>query len=201
MRAIYKLANSSASLPILTTNIIRALFLNLKEDSLVFLASVVVRSHDVKGDTATCVAALRHAASFLMAQPNVDFQTILPSLIVAISGVDIGIRAAAVDCVAVMANDHKDLSVVYGFDTIYGEQSSNRLPFHRCYIYSSSPSPYQTTCSIWNLRMCRTMSNPSSNLRISLLKTEITSRYFINNISLVINLTRRQLRSAPFHIF
>ena len=124
MRAVYKLANSSASLPRLTTNIIRALFLNLKDDSLVFLAGIVCRSHGIVEDKVMCVAALRHATSFLAAQPNVDFQTILPSLIVAILGTDVDIRGAALDCVAVLASNHKDLRAIYGFDTIYGEKSS-----------------------------------------------------------------------------
>jgi U3 small nucleolar RNA-associated protein 10 len=123
MRAVYKLANSSPFLPILTTNIIRALFLSLKDDSLVFLAGIITRFHGVERDKAMCVAALRHAASFLSAQPDIDFQTIIPSLIVAISGGDIDIRVAAMDCVAVVANHKENLNAVYGFDTLYGEQS------------------------------------------------------------------------------
>jgi U3 small nucleolar RNA-associated protein 10 len=135
MRAIYKFANSFASLPILTTNIIRALFLNLQEDSLVFLASIVARSYEVKEDKAMCIAALRHAASFLAAQPSVDFQTILPSLIVAISATDVGIRAAAVDCVTTVARDDKDFNGVYGFDTVYGEHSSTFTHFISSLLY------------------------------------------------------------------
>jgi U3 small nucleolar RNA-associated protein 10 len=98
---------------------------------LVFLLGIVTRSLDAKEDKAMCVAALRHAASFLAAQPNIDFQTILPSLFVAIWGEDIDIRYAATDCIAVVASNHEDLHAVYGFDTIYGDKSGT------CRIYPS----------------------------------------------------------------
>jgi U3 small nucleolar RNA-associated protein 10 len=153
MHAVYKFANSFASLPILTTNVIRALFLKLQEDSLVFLAGIVARSYEVKEDKAMCVAALRHAASFLAAQPSVDFQTILPSLIVAISGADCSIRATAVDCITTMARDDNDLNAVYGFDTVYGEHSGTYRHFISSLLYFIDPRLLrQATCNIWILQ-------------------------------------------------
>lgn len=123
-RTIYKVANSSASLPLLSTSIISSLFLSLKDDALVFLAGIVAHSFEVKANRGMCVAALRHAASFMTAQPNVDFQAVLPSLIVAMMGADVDIREAALECVSIMAKNHKELTVVYGFDALYGESSS-----------------------------------------------------------------------------
>ncbi|KAJ7270888.1 hypothetical protein C8J57DRAFT_1507853 [Mycena rebaudengoi] len=40
MRTVYKLANSTASVPVLTIGLLRELFVNLKDDALAFLAGV-----------------------------------------------------------------------------------------------------------------------------------------------------------------
>jgi U3 small nucleolar RNA-associated protein 10 len=76
------------SLPLLITNIMHALFLSLKDDSLIFLMGIVVRSLDVIEERGMCFAALCHATAFLAAHPNVDFQTILPALTIAMQGAD-----------------------------------------------------------------------------------------------------------------
>lgn len=123
MRAVYKLANSSTSLPLLTTNIIRILFVGLKDDSLVFLIGMVVRSLENKEERGLCIVALRHAASFLTARSRIDYQTILPSLIVLMRGNDSRIREAALDCVDIIANKRKKAKSVYAFDVVYGEGS------------------------------------------------------------------------------
>ena len=121
-----------------------------------FLISIVTRSHEVEEDKAICVAALRHAASFLTAQSKVDFQTILPSLIVAISGPDADIRAAAMDCVAIVASHHQDLTSVYGFDTIYGQKSGTYRGFS-CYcllIIFSGDLQYLDVADVLNYVKC-----------------------------------------------
>ena len=124
MGVVYKLANASPSLPSLTTNIIRALFVNLKDDSLVFLIGIVMQSLGINENRGHCTTALRHAAAFLKAKPNMDFQVILPSLVVAMQDADSGIREAALECVEVMAANNKEIQGVYAFDVIYGESSS-----------------------------------------------------------------------------
>lgn len=123
MRTVYKLANASPSLPALMANILRALFLSLKDDSLIFLMGILAQSQGVDENRSLCTAALRHAAAFLKAQPNVDFQAILPSLVIAMQDADSGIREAALECVGLMAANNKGMQVVYGFDVIYGEDS------------------------------------------------------------------------------
>lgn len=124
-RNIYRLANASTSLPLLSISIIRTLFLNLKEDALAFLAGTLVCNLKENMDRGVCVTAMRHIAAFMTAQPHIDFQNVLPSLVVAIADNDADVRQAALDCIAVMAANHTSLVAVYGFDTIYGEDSSN----------------------------------------------------------------------------
>jgi U3 small nucleolar RNA-associated protein 10 len=129
MRAIYKLANSSTSLPLLTTNLLRALFVNLKEDSLAFLAGIWIGSDEIMGENEQlCVVALRHAVAFLEAHlpedEGVDFQTILPSLIVVLQDPDIQRRRAALECISLLSKlAQRRFSTVYGFDAIYGANS------------------------------------------------------------------------------
>jgi U3 small nucleolar RNA-associated protein 10 len=127
MRSVYKLANSTIA-P-LSTNLLETLFENLKDDSLAFLAGLWTNSvnHEIR------VAALHHAAAFLEAHRSmeqfVDFQTILPSLCVALQTLDTRGKEAAFGCISQMVLlTEKPFSVVYGFDTIYGD-SSGRTDF------------------------------------------------------------------------
>lgn len=132
LRDVYKVANSSASLPLLSTNIIRSLFLNLKDDSLVFLAGIITRSLSKPEDKGICVIALRHAYSFFQAQPNVDFQAVLPSLIIALQHINLDISEATLDCIAIMVTNHRNVDMLYGSDTIYGEGSGMIKFFVSC---------------------------------------------------------------------
>ena len=162
MGTVYKLANALPSLPSLTTNILRTLFVNLKDDSLVFLIGILMQSLGTNGNRGLCVTALRHATSFLKAQPNVDFQVILPSLVVAMQDADSGIREAALECVEVMVANNKDIQVVYGFDVIYGE-SSGVLHLMFCHGLSNVKSSCSLTAI---LGCCRLVKVFASNPRI-----------------------------------
>ncbi|KZT03292.1 uncharacterized protein LAESUDRAFT_744673 [Laetiporus sulphureus 93-53] len=131
MRAVYYLSNSTASLPLLSTNLLRALFMNLADDALVFLAGVWT-SPSVKGDNGSMhvrVAALYHAVAFLEAhcatEHYIDFQTILPSILVALQDAELRVREAALECVAILAKlaQAKEVSSIYAYDTIYGQTS------------------------------------------------------------------------------
>lgn len=124
MRAVYKLANSSSVVPLLTIELLSELFVHLKDDALAFLAGVwttcLVSAVDI------CVVALRHAAAFLEAHnkeaDGVDFQTILPALIICLQSAEPEIRAATLDCISVQRNlAEQRFSAVYAFDAIYGE--------------------------------------------------------------------------------
>ncbi|KAJ6463475.1 hypothetical protein C8R45DRAFT_840925 [Mycena sanguinolenta] len=127
MRSVYTLANSSSTAPLLTISLLAELFSHLKDDALAFLAGVWTTSLDSVPDL--CVVALRHAAAFLEAHneeaDGVDFQTILPALIICLQNPDAEIRSAALDCISVQHNlAEQRLSAVYAFDAIYGESDA-----------------------------------------------------------------------------
>ncbi|KAJ7146113.1 hypothetical protein C8R44DRAFT_600928 [Mycena epipterygia] len=129
MRTVYKLANSSAVVPLLTVGLLRELFINLKDDALGFLAGLWTACLASAAGNSTCVVALRHAAAFLEAHiaeaDGVDFQTILPSLIICLQSSEPEIRAAALDCISLQRNlAAQRFSAVYAFDAIYGESES-----------------------------------------------------------------------------
>ncbi|KAJ7762738.1 hypothetical protein DFH07DRAFT_813302 [Mycena maculata] len=129
MRSVYKLANSSANTLLLTIALIRELFINLKDDTLAFLAGIWTTCLASAADHSICVVALRHAAAFLEAHKEeadgVDFQTILPSLLVCLQSAEREIRAAALDCISILATLVEGrLSVVYALDVIYGESDA-----------------------------------------------------------------------------
>ncbi|PCH43122.1 hypothetical protein WOLCODRAFT_121527 [Wolfiporia cocos MD-104 SS10] len=131
MRAVYRLSNSSSSLPLLSTHLLRAIFMNLGDDALVFLAGIWVSPAQSSTENAhVCAAALRHATAFLQAHSaagrSVDFQTILPAIIVALQNADVRVREAAIGCISELdkLSHAKEVSAIYAFDTIYGTESN-----------------------------------------------------------------------------
>ncbi|TFK48252.1 hypothetical protein OE88DRAFT_1664727 [Heliocybe sulcata] len=133
MRKVYNLANSASTLPVLTSSILRALFINLGDDSLAFLAGIWTSC--AEGDENPDArrvreAALLHSAAFLAAHDGtekaVDFQTILPCLLVALQDTETAVRRAAVECISVIKSlsEAKEASSIYGYETIYGPSSS-----------------------------------------------------------------------------
>jgi U3 small nucleolar RNA-associated protein 10 len=125
MRAIYHLANVSTTLPVLSSTLLQALFINFKEDALIFLAGIW-STNDVKVLKESRSIALLHAAAFLEAHiledDGIDFQTILPPLLMALQDPDAQICQGALECISRIRilSDHK-LSTVYRFDTVYGD--------------------------------------------------------------------------------
>lgn len=129
---MYRLSNSSPSLPLLSTHLLRALFVNLGDDALAFLVGVWLTAagegaQDAQdGAVHIQYAALRHACAFLEAhvatQRTVDFQTVLPAMLVMLQSADAGVRDAALRCIAVVTKlpFSKEVEAVYAFDTIYG---------------------------------------------------------------------------------
>ncbi|OBZ74951.1 U3 small nucleolar RNA-associated protein 10 [Grifola frondosa] len=135
LRSVYKLSNSSSSLPLLSTHLLRSLFIDLGDDALAFFAGVWLSSHsdgDMDEDWHNHIrhAALRHAASFLEAHCEtehwIDFQTVLPAVIIMLQSPDPHVRGGAVKCIAALVSlSHaKQASAVYAFDTIYGITTS-----------------------------------------------------------------------------
>ncbi|KAI1789700.1 hypothetical protein LXA43DRAFT_1019967 [Ganoderma leucocontextum] len=133
LRAVYHLSNSSASLPLLSTHLLRTLFINLGDDGLSFLAGIWLStsadSQGGEGEAHIQYAALRHACAFLeahvVAKRTVDFQTVLPAMLTALQIADASVREAAVRCIAVVVklSFASEAEGVYAFDAFYGADS------------------------------------------------------------------------------
>ncbi|KAH9920883.1 armadillo-type protein [Epithele typhae] len=127
LRSVYALSNSSASLPLLSTFLLRKLFINLGDDALAFLAGTwllpLTESH-------VQYAALRHACAFLEAHVvtcrTLDFQTIIPALLVALQSRNAAVRDAAARCLSVVSKlaTAPAAENVYAYDAIYGPRSA-----------------------------------------------------------------------------
>lgn len=130
-RKVYALANSSSSLHLVSTNLLRALFVNLRDETLLLLAGMWSNPNpnDVeKGWEGIRLAALHHGTAFLRAQsldtPR-DFQAILPSLLVALQSEDRRVRFAAIACVRSLASTASvaQRPIIYAQDDVYGKAS------------------------------------------------------------------------------
>ncbi|KAF8797612.1 hypothetical protein BYT27DRAFT_7204423 [Phlegmacium glaucopus] len=125
MRRIYHLANVSTTLPVLASTLLQALFTNFKDDALAFLAGIWSTS-DAEIIKESRGVTLLHAAAFLEAHiledDGVDFQTILPPLLVALQDSDAQICQGALECISrIWILSGRRLSSVYRFDTVYGD--------------------------------------------------------------------------------
>ncbi|KAI0092311.1 armadillo-type protein [Irpex rosettiformis] len=129
-RSLYMLANSTTSLPAISRHIIRILVGSLGDDALKFLAGIWLNGANGV-DSTTRYASLRHASAYLEAhfstQRFVDFQVIVPALLVALADGDSRVREAGLDCVTVLfrLSQAKKPVSVYAFDEIYGPGSTH----------------------------------------------------------------------------
>ncbi|THH26927.1 hypothetical protein EUX98_g7265 [Antrodiella citrinella] len=132
MRQVYRLANSSASVPALSSHLMRSLFISLADDTLSFLAGIWLNSPNAE-ESVLAYVSLYHAAAFLEAynsiQHIVDFQTVLPAILVSLQHADRRVREAALQCVAALnrLSVGKKPKAVYAYDAIYGTSSSTLL--------------------------------------------------------------------------
>ena len=137
MTTIYALANAASTLPLLSAYLLRALFISLRDDALVFLAGVwsSSASKDPNGETRTQVqsAALAHASAFLIAhevaQGSIDFQTIVPLILAVFESPTQPVRAAAVQCLSILGRlgQMGKPKAVHAFDTVYGPHSGEEI--------------------------------------------------------------------------
>ncbi|KAG9005674.1 snoRNA-binding rRNA-processing protein utp10 [Tulasnella sp. JGI-2019a] len=126
-RDIYTLVNSASALYPLATTLLRAVFVNIKDDALLLLVGVC--TDDSSPPFLQCMA-LNHAKAFLVAQSAVqtdsalDFQIIIPALLVALSSLDKSVRLAAIECIEVMQSMHRERRCgVYAVESIYGKHT------------------------------------------------------------------------------
>jgi U3 small nucleolar RNA-associated protein 10 len=135
MRSIYNLTNSSSTLSVIPASLLRAQFIHLADDGLAFLVGVWLSEKDARLRR----IALSHAFAFIAAheatENTIDFQTVLPALLVTFGDPDRGVRSQASECVQLLArlSRAKHASGVYAFDTIY-EKTTSKLPAGRSSI-------------------------------------------------------------------
>ena len=121
--SIYILVNSDILSPPLAQSLLQSLFVQLNNDTLLFLASIWT-----SGPRHIRVAALRHALAFVNAHsssgPAVDFQLLVPALLILLQDEKKEARSAALAVLrAVAASGEKSGGEVYAIDTIYGANS------------------------------------------------------------------------------
>ncbi|THU93396.1 hypothetical protein K435DRAFT_779869 [Dendrothele bispora CBS 962.96] len=121
-RQLYKLAHLLG--PALGVYLIRDLFISLKHEAMVFLAGVWLGAEDGEGDVPVQASALQHGLAFIQAHNSadvgVDFQTIVPSLLVALQSPEESVRRIATECFAVLNEMKHKFTRVYAFDAVYG---------------------------------------------------------------------------------
>jgi U3 small nucleolar RNA-associated protein 10 len=128
VRTLYALANSTATLPVVSRDLIQRLARSLGDDTLKLLASVWI-SHSSSSASSSRYAALRHANAYLEAHFSagrfIDFQVIVPALLIAVGSAEQRLREAALDCITVLArlSQAKKPESVYAFDAMYGLKS------------------------------------------------------------------------------
>jgi U3 small nucleolar RNA-associated protein 10 len=126
MRSIYRLTNSSSSLSVIPASLLRAQFIHLADDALAFLVGIWLS----EGDAWLRRIALSHAFAFVAAHEAtehvIDFQTVLPALLIALGDSDRGVRHQASECMQLLArlSKAKQASGVYAFDAIYEKNTS-----------------------------------------------------------------------------
>ena len=129
---MYKLTNASPALSVIPASLLRAQFIHLADDALAFLVGVWLSEEDPRLRR----TALSHAFAFIAAHEAteniIDFQTVLPALLVALGDPDRGVRHQASECVKLLArlSKAKQALGVYAFDAIY-EKSNSKFPVWR----------------------------------------------------------------------
>jgi U3 small nucleolar RNA-associated protein 10 len=136
-RSLYSLANCSATLHSLSTNLLRVLFVNLKDDALLFLAGIWSDSSNssIRRENLR-LSALSHAKAFLIAHAQtrdkiIDFQVIVPALLAALNSPERRVRSVALENLSLIQNmcGAKTRSSVYAIDSVYGKNSGTLFTF------------------------------------------------------------------------
>jgi len=136
---LYRHANSDVLPPTLAKSLLRSLLGSLREDALVFFASIWT---DVNQVTGLKIAALRHATAFVKSYAlGTDFQMVLPSILVAFTSSSGGIREAAVALLKVVNRSaSNETKSYYAIDTFYAESTGK---CHQSHLQFSADRPRQ----------------------------------------------------------
>ena len=121
---LYTLVNSDILPSHLAQSVLRFLLTQLKDDALIVFAYIWTSGH-----RHARLAALKHALGFIQAyatltQQTVDFQMVIPSLLIALQDNVKEIRSAAVAVLKKIGSlVEKGGTEIYALDTIYGSRS------------------------------------------------------------------------------
>lgn len=104
----------------------------LGDDALAFLVGFCVQSFEQSAEPLHTNIALKHAGAFLMARlgddKSVDYQTVVPPLLIVMRGADKSGRQAVLECFALLTQlAEKKFTSVYCMDTLYGDRSGEQL--------------------------------------------------------------------------
>lgn len=132
MRTVYYIASTSSLSPVIATGLLQVLFMNLKDDTLAFLAGIWSGARRAEDNEQLQALALLHASVFLQAHiddnDGVDYQTIVPLLLIGLSNPSGLVRQAAIKCVVqLQVLAERQLLTVYKFDGIYGVTESKLI--------------------------------------------------------------------------
>ncbi|TYJ57970.1 U3 small nucleolar RNA-associated protein 10 [Cryptococcus floricola] len=129
---IYLWANTAVLPAPIAQSLLRSLLTQLGEDALLFFASVWT-SPSALFPSGLRTSALRHALAFIRAyaalpatpsNPPVDFQVILPQVLIALQDSERQVRQAAVDVLKGISGGEA-MGDVYALDVVYGERSES----------------------------------------------------------------------------
>lgn len=125
-RSTYALCHSNVLPSELASAMLRSLFIQLGDQSLLFLASTWASTRLFTG---LKLAALRHALAFIRAHAedgevkDVDFQVMVPALLVALQDAERSVREAGVSVLKAIAAGRPGGGEIYALDTVYGARS------------------------------------------------------------------------------
>ncbi|KAK8849743.1 hypothetical protein IAR55_005078 [Kwoniella newhampshirensis] len=124
-KQIYLWANAGLLPASVSSTLLRSLLTQLGEDALLFFASLWTSTSSVTLRT----ASLRHATAFISAcsgvksQQGVDFQILIPAILIALRDGEQVVRQAGVKVLKAMSGETEGSATIYALDTIYGDRS------------------------------------------------------------------------------
>ncbi|WWD20373.1 hypothetical protein CI109_104849 [Kwoniella shandongensis] len=122
---VYIWANSGLLPAAVSSSLLRSLLTQLGEEALLFFASLWTSSSPI----ALRTASLRHATAFVSAysglktQQGIDFQIVIPALLIALQDGEKVIRQAGVELLKALSGETEGTATIYALDAIYGDRS------------------------------------------------------------------------------
>lgn len=160
-RNIYSLTNNFKLNPTLAKTLLAMTFSSLGNSVLGFLTRIFTSSADEGSSTLLRLASISHCSAFLKAflpskegeteTPSIDFQTIVPALLIALSDEKDQVRWKAIECLQIVKEINERCKKqngkveVWEYDRIYGERESGE--FSSCGHFESDPPTNVCSCA------------------------------------------------------